>query len=96
MDVMNFHTSDATTMASMFSGASSFNQDISNCDISKITTAQNMLTDATSFGNDNYNKLLVGWSNVNTSAGETGVNDNVNFSSSNVHNRQCGTGVVAI
>jgi surface protein len=86
MDVMNFNTSDATTMASMFSGASSFNQDISNWDISKITTAQNMLTDATSFGNDNYNKLLVGWSNVNTSAGETGVNDNVNFSSSNVQN----------
>jgi surface protein len=86
MDVMNFNTSDATTMASMFSGASSFNQDISNWDISKITTAQNMLTDATSFGNDNYNKLLVGWSNVNTSAGETGVNDNVNFSNSNVQN----------
>jgi surface protein len=86
MDVMNFNTSDATTMAGMFSGASSFNQDISNWDISKITTAQNMLTGATSFGNDNYNKLLVGWSNVNTSVGETGVNDNVNFSNSNVQN----------
>jgi len=52
----------------MFSGATSFNQDMGNWDIENVTTMENMFFGVT-LSTSNYNSLLVNWSTQNVQNG---------------------------
>jgi len=52
VDVGDIDISHVTKMSNMFSGATSFNQDISNWDVSKVTNMSYMFSNATSFNQD--------------------------------------------
>ena len=54
--IQRWNTSEVTNMQSMFSNATSFNQDIGDWDTSGVTTMMNMFYNATSF-----NKDIGGW-----------------------------------
>ncbi|MBC6400281.1 MAG: BspA family leucine-rich repeat surface protein, partial [Ekhidna sp.] len=64
-----WNTSSVTNMADMFR-SSSFNGDISKWDISSVTNMSRMFFDNTSMSSENYDKLLIGWSTLNTAARE--------------------------
>ncbi len=75
-DISGWDVSKVQRMDNMFNGATEFNQDLSTWDISSLgthptrtETAENMFTGATKFSSENYDKLLSGWSTLNT--GET-------------------------
>jgi surface protein len=79
-DISGWDTSKVTTMRFMFYGASNFNQDIGGWDVSSLTNGYNMLAGASSFSVENYDKLLVGWADINSSTGETGLLNYVSLS----------------
>ncbi len=62
-------------MQQMFSGATNFNQDISNWDVSRVINLVGFLDEAESFSNENYDALLHTWASLN-------LQDNVKFSGS--------------
>ncbi len=88
-DIGSWNVSKVTDMTNMFNNALLFNQDIGDWNISSLQFAENMLsvdtTLATSRGvtitqnPENYDKLLLGWSTLNTVAGETQINIGVTF-----------------
>jgi len=59
----SWDVSSVTDMSGMFWGASSFNQDISSWDVSSVTKMNNMFTGVT-LSIQNYNNLLISWSQL--------------------------------
>ncbi len=64
-------------MSGMFSGAVSFNQNISNWDVSHVRNMSNMFYDV-KLSRSNYDALLLGWSKLN-------LRPNVTFHGGNSH-----------
>ncbi|MBC6427569.1 MAG: BspA family leucine-rich repeat surface protein, partial [Ekhidna sp.] len=70
--------SNVTDMFAMFAVAS-VSGDLSDWDVSKVTNMNNMFTDNTSMSSENYDKLLIGWSTLDTDAGETKIPSGITF-----------------
>ena len=70
-------------MESMFQSAAAFNQDIGDWDVSALTNASNMLS-SSGMSASNYDLLLAGWSDINSSAGETGLQNGVTLGATGV------------
>ena len=62
-DISNWDTSKVTDMAYMFSGASAFNQNIGSWDVANVTSMYAMFNRGAILSVDNYDALLIGWSN---------------------------------
>ena len=82
-DIGGWDTSNVTDMSYMFRNAAAFNQDIGAWDVSALTNAAGML-DNSGMSASNYDLLLAGWSDVNSSAGETGLQSGVTLDASGV------------
>ncbi|MBC6425983.1 MAG: BspA family leucine-rich repeat surface protein, partial [Ekhidna sp.] len=78
-DLSKWDISKVTNMESMFQ-SSDFNGDLSKWDISSVTNITNMFNNNTSMSSENYDKLLIGWSTLDTNAGETKIPENITFS----------------
>lgn len=89
-DIGAWDVSKVTDMFAMFIGRdqddinqfpdlerNSFNQNIGGWDISSLENAANMLDYNTNFSLENFDKLLAGWATLDTAAGETNINGNV-------------------
>ncbi|WP_422105424.1 BspA family leucine-rich repeat surface protein [Winogradskyella sp.] len=72
----NWDVSNVSNMIFMFSFAGDFDQDIGNWDISSVTDMYDIFSGA-QLSISNYDKLLIGWSTLDT--GETQVPLNINF-----------------
>lgn len=59
----NWNVSNVTSMNDMFSGATSFDQPLNNWNVSNVTNFYNMFANA-GLSTPNYDKTLVGWSNL--------------------------------
>ncbi|MBC6399995.1 MAG: DUF285 domain-containing protein, partial [Ekhidna sp.] len=77
-DISDWDVSKVTNMESMFQ-SSDFNGDLSKWDVSKVTNMANMFTGNTSMSSENYDKLLIGWSTLNTAARETKIPSGIAF-----------------
>ncbi|MBC6427462.1 MAG: BspA family leucine-rich repeat surface protein [Ekhidna sp.] len=77
-DISNWDVSNVTNMQNMFA-SSPFNQDLSNWDISNVTNIFFMFWNNSSMSSENYDKLLIGWSTLDTDAGETKIPKNIFF-----------------
>ena len=77
-DISQWDVSSVTDMSSMFSYAD-FNGDISEWDVSSVTGMSNMFVENTSMSSENYDKLLIGWSTLDTEAGETQIPTGITF-----------------
>ncbi len=75
-DISGWNTSSMTIMENMFGGATAFDRDIGDWDISSLTNATDFLN-GSGMSTANVDRLLAGWSDVNRSAGETGIQNNV-------------------
>ncbi|MEO1030593.1 MAG: BspA family leucine-rich repeat surface protein, partial [Bacteroidota bacterium] len=75
-------TSKVSDMSEMFSGATSFDQNLGDWDLSSLTDAADMFNSAT-LSTANCDALLTGWSTLDTSAGETQVPSDIEFSGGN-------------
>ncbi|NME70896.1 BspA family leucine-rich repeat surface protein [Flammeovirga aprica] len=62
-DISNWDVSSVGYMGWMFHQASLFNGDLSNWDVSKVTGMVNMFTES-GLSTDNYDRLLIGWSEL--------------------------------
>ncbi len=74
-DISGWDVSNVTIMSQMFQGATSFNRDISDWNVSNVTDMGNMLNEVT-LSTDNYDSLLISWS-------QQDVQPNVNFHGGN-------------
>jgi len=63
--IEDWNVSTVTDMGYMFENATSFNQPIGNWNVSKVTDMQYMFNDVTSFSSENYDNLLMNWSQLN-------------------------------
>jgi surface protein len=62
-DISGWDVSNVTNMMWMFGYANSFNQNIGNWDVSNVTNMQGMFQNIT-LSTENYNNLLLGWSQL--------------------------------
>ncbi|WP_299366259.1 BspA family leucine-rich repeat surface protein [Winogradskyella sp.] len=62
--INNWDVRNVTAMTSMFEGALNFNQSLSDWDVSSVTSAGLMLV-GSAFSRENYDNLLLGWSQLN-------------------------------
>jgi len=69
-DIGSWDVSNAVYMAHMFQGSRAFNQDIGNWNIASLINASNFL-DNSVYTTANFDKLLAGWSDVNTRQDES-------------------------
>jgi len=88
-DISRWDVSSVTDMSGMFAG-SAFNRDLSDWDIGSVTNMNNMFSGlygvapmdfiiGSSVSSENYDKLLIGWSTLNTASGETQIPSNITF-----------------
>ncbi len=70
-DISSWDVSNVVNMNSMFYASSSFNQDIGSWDVSNVTDMGNMFFGASSFSSEDYDKLLLGWSQLSLQSGVT-------------------------
>ncbi|MBC6426904.1 MAG: BspA family leucine-rich repeat surface protein [Ekhidna sp.] len=78
-DLSEWDVSSVTDMEGMFNGAAAFNQDLSGWDVSSVTDMNNMFSGNTSISSENYDALLIGWSTLDTEAGETQIPSDISF-----------------
>ena len=71
-DLGDWNVSSVTDMNFMFAG-NIFNHDIGNWDISSVRNVESMFLSNTAMSSENYDKLLIGWSTLDTQAGETRI-----------------------
>ena len=71
-NIGDWDTSNVSDMSNMFYGAVHFNQDISKWDISNVVTMQDMFGGGAGLSTENYDKLLINWS-------QQSVQDNLYF-----------------
>ncbi|WP_422106258.1 BspA family leucine-rich repeat surface protein [Winogradskyella sp.] len=81
-DIGRWDVSSVTKMRWMFNRATSFNKDLSGWDIGSVTTMVGMFSNAT-LSTANYDALLIGWSTLDTDAGETQIPTNRSFNAGN-------------
>ncbi|MEO9893799.1 BspA family leucine-rich repeat surface protein [Aurantibacter sp.] len=62
-DISNWDVSSAVNMWSMFVGAEMFNQNLADWDVSNVENFSGFL-DSSGLSDENYNKMLVGWSQL--------------------------------
>ncbi|MBC6400913.1 MAG: DUF285 domain-containing protein, partial [Ekhidna sp.] len=77
-DISKWNTSSVKNMFVMFA-QSDFNGDLSEWDISNVKTMENMFWNNSAMSSENYDKLLIGWSTLDTDAGETKIPKNIFF-----------------
>ncbi|WP_299114089.1 BspA family leucine-rich repeat surface protein [uncultured Winogradskyella sp.] len=82
-DLSTWDVSNATIIRSMFNNASQFNQDLSTWDISNVTDANNIFSN-TNLSTENYDAILIGWSTLDTMAGETAIPNGILFGAENI------------
>ncbi|MCK0133553.1 BspA family leucine-rich repeat surface protein [Arenibacter sp. S6351L] len=75
-DLSAWNVGNVTHMSGMFRSATSFDQDLGSWDISSMTRMDDMFTDA-GLSIDNYDKLLNGWSTLDS--GETQIPTTIVF-----------------
>ena len=63
-DISGWNVASVTDMQWMFRQATAFNQNLGGWDVSAVKTMDHMLEGATNFSGPNYDKLLIGWSNL--------------------------------
>jgi len=76
-DISQWNVSNVEDMAFMFED-SPFNGDISQWDISSVKYMEDMFS-GSAMSSENYDALLIGWSTLNTSAGETVIPSDTTF-----------------
>ena len=81
-DIGGWNVSSVTNMSSMFNGATSFDQDIGGWNVSKVANVSSMFMGVT-LSTDNYDALLLGWSTIDTAAGETALQTGLTFDAGN-------------
>ncbi|MCL6267059.1 BspA family leucine-rich repeat surface protein [Flagellimonas myxillae] len=64
-DISSWDVGSAEFMSEVFSGASSFNQDLSTWNIAKASNMTSIFDDS-GLSDENYNNILIGWSNLPT------------------------------
>ena len=62
-DIGSWNASSVTDMQTMFDGATAFDQDIGSWDVSSVTVMNSMF-DGSALSNDNYDAMLLGWSQL--------------------------------
>jgi surface protein len=78
----NWDVSSVTNMEGMFFNAEIFDQDLGDWDISMLSNASRMFEEI-ALSVENYDALLIGWSTLNTSEGETQIPTGVQFNGGN-------------
>ena len=78
----SWDVSNVTNMSAMFYGNDSFNQDISSWDVSSVTDMQGMFNSQYTFSTNNYDLLLISWSQQNVQSNVELQADNISFCNS--------------
>ena len=78
----NWDVSSVTNMEGMFFNAEIFDQDLGDWDISMLSNALRMFEEI-ALSIENYDALLIGWSTLDTSEGETQIPTGVQFNGGN-------------
>ena len=63
-DITGWDVSNVETMINMFGFTSSFDQNLGLWDVSKVRSMNSMFSLSTGLSPDNYNNMLIGWSNL--------------------------------
>ncbi len=71
-DIGDWDMSSVTSIFDMFGGASQFDQDLGDWNVSNVSDMSGMFNNS-GMSTENYDATLSGWSMVKTSAGETGL-----------------------
>jgi Ca2+-binding RTX toxin-like protein len=82
-DISTWTTDSVVDMSGMLRFAEAFDQDISAWNISSLTDATNMF-DSSGMSLANYDALLSGWSDLQTTDGETAIQNDVTLGAENV------------
>ena len=82
-----WNVSQVTSMFGMFAGARSFNQDLGNWNVTQVT-AMDFILSSTSLSWQNYDRLLIGWSNLHLQTGVTFDASQIPYTSSAESARQ--------
>jgi surface protein len=77
-DIGSWDVSSVTNMSAMFWQATSFNQDISSWDVSSVANMVEMFN-ASGISTENYDKLLLGWSELTLQQGVIFESEGINF-----------------
>jgi len=81
-DIGGWNTGYVVSMSSTFNGASSFDQNLGSWDISSLIDASNMF-DLSGMSLSNMDATLRGWAKLDTTTGETAIQNSVNWDIAN-------------
>ena len=81
-DISGWPVNGVTNMSAMFFGATAFDQNIGGWNVSNVDNMSNMFDDVT-LSVANYDALLLGWSTIDTAAGETALQTDITFDAGN-------------